>query len=169
MREFEDMDAPVLQRALEMVRLHTGIHMDGGKQAMLQARLRPRLRGLQLSSYADYFKRLSEDSQERQPFIEAVTTHQTSFFRTERVWRHISEVFLPQWHAAYPGRKLRVWSAAASTGEEICTMAMCCWARIWYPTRSWCSRFFTENFWCAKAFAGCAVAWCFPAGCRGCR
>ncbi|HJV52596.1 MAG TPA: protein-glutamate O-methyltransferase CheR [Noviherbaspirillum sp.] len=126
MPEFEDMDAPTLRRALHLVREHTGITMTPVKQSMLQSRLRPRMRLLNIGTYEGYIHRLCEDEQERQPFIDAVTTHHTSFFRTPRVWHYFRDAFLPAWAERHAGRPLRVWSAAASTGEEVCTIAVCC-------------------------------------------
>lgn len=126
MPEFEDMDAPTLRRALALVRAHTGITMAPAKQSMLQGRLRPRMRLLKLTSYDDYLRRLSEDERECQPFIDAVTTHHTAFFRTPRIWQYLRETFLPAWEGRHPGQQLRVWSAAASTGEEACSIAICC-------------------------------------------
>lgn len=126
MPEFEDMDAPTLRRALDLVRKHTGITMTPVKKSMLQSRLRPRMRVLNIGSYEAYIHRLCEDNQERQPFIDAVTTHHTAFFRTPRIWQYFREDFLPAWAESHAGRPLRAWSAAASTGEEACTIAICC-------------------------------------------
>jgi chemotaxis protein methyltransferase CheR len=112
MPEFEDMDAATLRDVLRVVREHTGIDMVEAKKTMLQARLRPRMRSLQLGSYAEYLRRLRDDPSEQQRFIDVVTTHQTSFFRTPKVWQYVREQFLPDWAERHPGRSLRVWSAA---------------------------------------------------------
>jgi chemotaxis protein methyltransferase CheR len=126
-----EMDAGTLTQVINLVREHTGITLSEGKRSMLQGRLRKRMRELGLHSYADYLQRLYADDAERQPFVDVVTTHQTSFFRTPRVWAHLRDVFLPQWRPDRAGAPLRIWSAAASTGEEACTAALCCeeWAR----------------------------------------
>ena len=126
MPEFEDMDAPTLRRALALVREHTGITMSETKKAMLQTRLRPRMRLLKVRSYDQYLRRVRKGDGERQLFIDAVTTHQTGFFRTPRLWQYVRDVFLPAWAERHAGRPLRVWSAAAATGEEACTIAICC-------------------------------------------
>lgn len=126
MREFDDMDAVTLRRVLHLVREHTGIAMVDGKKTMLQARLRPRIRSLKLASYAEYVQVLSDDESEQQPFIDAVTTHHTTFFRTPKVWQYFRDVFLPRWIERNRDRIFRAWSAAASTGEEACSIAICC-------------------------------------------
>ena len=126
MSEFDDMDTATLRRVLHLVREHTGIDIVEGKKTMLQTRLRPRMRSLNLGSYSDYVQHLSENDSERQAFIDAVTTHQTTFFRTPKVWQYMRDVLLPTWTQRHKGRPLRVWSAAVSTGEEACTIAICC-------------------------------------------
>lgn len=126
MPEPVDMDVATLQQAVAMVHRYTGVTMTEGKQSMLQARLRTRMRHLALGSYAEYLGRLSEDPVERSRFIDVVTTHQTSFFRTPRIWQSLREQFLPAWHADHAGQCLRMWSAATSTGEEACSLSMTC-------------------------------------------
>ena len=126
MPEFADMDPATLRHALELVRRHTGIGMGPAKKSMLQSRLRRRMRALRLDSYEDYLRRLEQDEGERQPFIDTVTTHHTTFFRTPRVWQYVREQFLPPWIERHGGATLRAWSAASSSGEEACSIAICC-------------------------------------------
>lgn len=124
--ETSHMDTPTLQRALKLVYDHTGISMLESKKSMLQSRMRQRMRQLGLHSYSDYLDRLEDNPAERQPFIDVVTTHQTHFFRTPKVWQYMQEQFLPARACTQGHDTLRIWSAAASTGEEACSIAMCC-------------------------------------------
>jgi chemotaxis protein methyltransferase CheR len=126
MPEPDDMDTATLRRALHLVQQHTGITMPDGKQSLLQTRLRRRMRALGIGSYAHYLQRLHTDSAEVPAFVDVVTTHQTAFFRTSSLWQYVRDTALPEWATAHPGAALRIWSAAASTGEEACTIAMCC-------------------------------------------
>jgi chemotaxis protein methyltransferase CheR len=126
MPELRDMDPATLDRALDLVRAHTGIALHADKQGMLQTRLRSRMRALGIGCYGDYLQRVQDDRAELPAFVDVVTTHQTAFFRTPALWDFIAGQALPQWWAAHPGERLRIWSAAASTGEEACTIAMCC-------------------------------------------
>ncbi len=113
------------QRALfARVRRHTGIAMADRKWTLLHGRLRRRLQALSLSSYGEYLAVLDSSSEEVGHFIDLVTTNETSFFRTERIWDYLRNSFLPAWHAVHPGGMLQVWSAAASTGEEAYSLAM---------------------------------------------
>lgn len=119
--------SPRVRTALfDLVRRHTGIHMAERKWTMLQGRLRRRLRMLELDDWNDYLAVLGSQSEEVDEFIDLVTTNETSFFRTPRIWDHLWQVFLPGWFAQHRGATLQIWSAAASTGEEAYSMAMLC-------------------------------------------
>lgn len=127
MLETEVTVDPAIQAALfARVRRHTGIAMAERKWTLLQGRLRRRLQALSLSSYGDYLAVLDSSNDEVGRFIDLVTTNETSFFRTPRIWDYLWHGFLPAWHAAHPGNVLQVWSAAASTGEEAYSLAMLC-------------------------------------------
>lgn len=118
---------PATQAALfARVHRHTGIAMAERKWTLLQGRLRRRLQALALASYRDYLAVLDSSSEEVGHFIDLVTTNETSFFRTPRIWDYLWHGFLPAWHAAQPGATLQAWSAAASTGEEAYSLAMLC-------------------------------------------
>jgi chemotaxis protein methyltransferase CheR len=113
---------PATRRAFfDQVRRHTGIAMSERKWTLLEGRLRRRLRELALTGYRDYLHVLEAKPDEVRDFIDLVTTNETSFFRTPRIWEYFAGQFLP--HADTP---LRVWSAAASSGEEAYTVAMLC-------------------------------------------
>jgi len=109
-----------------LVRQHTGIAMHEHKRVLLQGRLRPRLRTLGLVRYGDYIARVRADRAEVQAFINLVTTNDTAFFRTPTVWDYLERDFLPGWVAQFPQRTLRIWSAAAASGEEAYSLAMLC-------------------------------------------
>ena len=118
---------PGTQRALlERVHRHTGIFMAEKKWTLLQGRLRRRLQALTLDSYRDYLAVLEARPEEVSHFVNLVTTNETSFFRTQRIWDYLEHQLLPQWFDAHRGDTLKVWSAAASTGEEAYSTAMLC-------------------------------------------
>jgi chemotaxis protein methyltransferase CheR len=121
-----DMSVPVLEEILDLVHKHTGITMTEKKKTLLQGRLRPRLRELALETYQDYVAYFSAHPAEAQEFINLVTTNETFFFRTQRVWDYLEKELLPAWPARSAGKTLRLWSAASSSGEEAYSMAMLC-------------------------------------------
>ncbi|MBU6247930.1 MAG: protein-glutamate O-methyltransferase CheR [Xanthomonadaceae bacterium] len=127
MFEIDGTVDPATQAALfARVRRHTGIAMAERKWTLLQGRLRRRLQALSLASYRDYLAVLDSSADEVGRFIDLVTTNETSFFRTPRIWDYLWHGFLPAWHGSHPGATLQAWSAAASTGEEAYSLAMLC-------------------------------------------
>lgn len=115
-----------LEALIGLVRRHTGIAMSERKGALLQGRLEPRLRALELPGYESYLALLRAGGAEVQVFIDMVTTNDTLFFRTPAVWDYLQREFLPQWHAQHGAQCLRIWSAASATGEEAWSLAMAC-------------------------------------------
>src|SRR5262249_27137711 len=56
------------------------------------------------------------------PLLDAITTHETSFFRDPAFWRTLEEQILPP--LVQTGRPLSIWSAACATGQEALSLAM---------------------------------------------
>ena len=121
-----EIDLATQRALLDKVHRHTGIHMAERKWTLLQGRLRRRLQTLALSRYRDYLAVLETRPDEVGAFINLVTTNETSFFRTPRIWDHLWQQLLPEWFRQHRGATLQLWSAAASTGEEAYSMAMMC-------------------------------------------
>ncbi|MBB5368312.1 MULTISPECIES: protein-glutamate O-methyltransferase CheR [unclassified Janthinobacterium] len=116
----------VLTTLIALVREHTGIAMTQRKSILLERRLQPRLQALSLHSYQDYLDRVVSDRDEVAHFIDLVTTNDTLFFRTPQVWDYFRDRYLPGWTRAHPGQTLKIWSAAAASGEELYSIAMLC-------------------------------------------
>jgi chemotaxis protein methyltransferase CheR len=118
--DFEDFDA--LRR---LIRMYSGIWLGDSKTTFLQARLQERLRARSIRTAREYYYFLKYDAlgvEEAQHLIDAVTINETWFFRETgslRAWR---DTVLPT--LLQDGGRLRLWSAACSTGEEPYTLAM---------------------------------------------
>ena len=115
-----------LTALIALVREHTGIAMSERKSVLLEGRLRPRMQALEIASYQAYLDKVVKDRNEVPHFIDLVTTNDTVFFRTPQVWDYVEQEFLPQWQRDHAGNTLKVWSAAASSGEELYSMAILC-------------------------------------------
>jgi chemotaxis protein methyltransferase CheR len=105
-----------------------GIKMPDSKISMIQSRLVRRVRELGLPSvehYGEYLFALG-NSEEREHFINAVTTNKTDFFREPEHFQYLTDVALPslQGGARFDHGCIRVWSAACSSGEEPYTLGM---------------------------------------------
>ncbi len=103
---------------------NTGITIGEGRKSMLLSRLRGRLRELEETDFKSYIARLSSEAGEMQELINRVTTNKTLFYRTPRVWEHFRDVAIKDFLAKKTGRPMRIWSAAASSGEEAHTAGM---------------------------------------------
>ena len=115
-----------VQPLLDAFRGFTGITIPVRKKTMVLFRLRKRLAELQNPAIDDYLAMLRKDKKEQQTFINLLTTNETAFFRTQRIWDFFQKEWLPSFYAADPSAPHRAWSAAASTGEEACSIAMTC-------------------------------------------
>ncbi|MGV7206454.1 CheR family methyltransferase [Oxalobacteraceae bacterium A2-2] len=120
------LNEATLAAFIGLVRLHTGIAMNERKSVLLERRLRPRMQALALDSYQAYLDKVQRDRSELPHFIDLVTTNDTLFFRTPPVWDYVEQEFLPQWLREHAGQTLRIWSAAAASGEEMYSIAMLC-------------------------------------------
>ena len=121
-----ELAGETLVALIALVRKHTGIAMTEKKSVLLQGRLRPRLRALALDNYGDYLALVERGGDEVPLFIDMVTTNDTLFFRTPHVWDYFSGQFLPDWFGRHRDGCLRIWSAAAASGEEAYSIAMLC-------------------------------------------
>ena len=111
----------------DLIYAEAGIRLGPEKKTMLEARLRRRLRALQLEScskYCEYLFGREGMREEKIHFIDALTTNKTDFFREPRHFEWLTQQALPNLTAGSEGRPLLVWSAGCSTGEEPYTLAM---------------------------------------------
>ena len=108
-----------------------GVQITPQKRAMLSNRLRRRLKDNDLSCFDAYYEklvRLSKTDAEWDQFLQAVTTHETFLFRDQAQWDWFQNEFLTERFrdsTAASQRRLRIWSAASSTGDEAFTIATC--------------------------------------------
>jgi chemotaxis protein methyltransferase CheR len=116
------------QRFQTLIHQEAGIWLAPVKKALLVGRLARRLRDLGIPSYAAYYERVMEDEAERIRMLDAICTNETHFFREPKHFEFLSERVFPSWRAeadaGHRQRRLRIWSAACSTGEEPYTLAM---------------------------------------------
>jgi chemotaxis protein methyltransferase CheR len=109
----------------------TGIHLPIGKKIMLEARLRKRLRALNVGSLSEYCAFVlgpGRRGDEIVHLIDVVTTNKTDFFREPHHFEHLLGHAVPalmhERGAGMGGNYLMTWSAGCSSGEEPYTMAM---------------------------------------------
>ncbi|NWF92203.1 MAG: protein-glutamate O-methyltransferase [Syntrophaceae bacterium] len=110
------------ERISQLVYHLAGIHLHAGKQELVNARLTKRLRALGLKNFDAYMEYLESGSHQGElvAMIEAMTTNKTSFFRESQHFDYLRERILPELKA----RRIRIWSAGCSSGEEPYSIAI---------------------------------------------
>ena len=112
-----------------LVEQELGIHLSEAKQALVNARLMPRIRELGLTTFGDYYElACGSDPVELRRMLDAICTNETHFFREPAQFEILEHRLIPRWvRDAEAGRRPRhvsVWSAGCSTGEEPYSLAM---------------------------------------------
>lgn len=98
-----------------------GIDLTAYKEQQMRRRINQWLDRHKLASYDALIATLTTDRAHREKFIEYLTINTSSFFRDQRVFDVIEEVVLP---AIGKLRRPRIWSAGASIGAEVYSIAM---------------------------------------------
>lgn len=133
----EQVTGAQLTRYARLIYDKTGIRVSPQKRMLLSNRLRRRMRQTGIEDFDAYYRYLT-GLQDRHPewneFFQEITTHETYFFRDENQWDWFTNIFLEEHiHAAASvkrPRRLRIWSAACSTGDEAYTIACCAAATL---------------------------------------
>lgn len=111
----------------EHVYSQAGIVLGEDKHYLFESRLDPIVRQLGLASINDLcaLLRATRGAEAGRQVVEAMTTNETYFFRDPAQYDAIRKVLLPRWmEERRDTKKLRFWSAAASTGQEAYSLAM---------------------------------------------
>jgi chemotaxis protein methyltransferase CheR len=108
-----------------LVKRVTGINLTEAKRELVYARLARRLRALNLKTFREYRRHLKADGAELVQLCNAITTNLTAFFREAHHFQYLRTQVLGPLVANPPhDRRLRIWSAGCSTGEEPYSIAM---------------------------------------------
>lgn len=135
---FQRITVPKLEHVSEglfaqfqaLIYKETGIWLGTHKSALLAGRLSRRLRLLGLPNMAEYYRFVTQPDQhkERSTMIDCITTNETHFFREPQHFALLSQRIFPRWHkeaaAGDRPKRIRIWSAGCSTGEEAYSLAM---------------------------------------------
>jgi len=101
-----------------------GIHLTDKKRNLVNNRLRKRVITHQYKSFGEYFRAIQRDTNNDEivHMINAITTNVSSFFREPKQFEVLTNEILPLYRKS--GKRLTIWSAGCSTGEEPYTIAM---------------------------------------------
>jgi len=109
---------------------YCGLNFTEDSKYLLEKRLAKRLLHHRLKNFKDYYYLLRYNANKDQELVELVnllTTNETYFFREEFQLKAFSEEILPELKSRKEStgdRRIRIWSAGCSTGEEPYTLAM---------------------------------------------
>ena len=122
------LSAETFRNLREFIYQKSGLEFPDSKKYLLESRLQTRLVSVHCQNFEEYFKYLRFDPQREKEIVElfnCVTTNETFFFRDKAQLDCFQQVIVPQVITARDkARKLRIWSAGCSSGEEPYTLAM---------------------------------------------
>jgi chemotaxis protein methyltransferase CheR len=117
------LDYEYLQKLLKD---RSGLLLSSDKQYLIESRLLPLARKAGLSSIGELVQKIKSGSEALTvDVVEAMTTNETFFFRDKIPFENVRDIVLPQLLKARANRRsIRIWCAAASTGQEPYSLAM---------------------------------------------
>ncbi|HEY0591147.1 MAG TPA: protein-glutamate O-methyltransferase CheR [Thermoanaerobaculia bacterium] len=122
-----DLPDDVFRQMRDAIYAKSGLWFSDSSKYLLQKRLSPRARELSFDSFQKYFYFLQYDPRadaEYDRIFDLVTTNETYFFREPAQLTAFAQEIVPELLERRPGRKIRIWSAGCSSGEEAYTIAM---------------------------------------------
>jgi chemotaxis protein methyltransferase CheR len=125
-----DLSDALFRKFAKLVYEKAGISLSDAKHELVRSRLLKRLRVLHISTFEDYYHYLSErdaSGDELVHMLDSISTNKTDFFREIQHFDFLAESVLPAIiERAHKTdlRRIRIWSAGCSSGEEPYTLAM---------------------------------------------
>ncbi|HEY9018328.1 protein-glutamate O-methyltransferase CheR [Thiomicrospira sp.] len=121
--DFSDKD---FKRVKSMVYDFAGIDLNESKKNLVYNRLAKRIRFLQMNRFGEYLDYVEEVGEEEfVNLINAITTNLTFFFRENHHFEYLANQVIPHLLAKNKTtKKIRIWSAGCSTGEEPYSLAI---------------------------------------------
>lgn len=129
------MTDDLFQRLRTFIYDHTGIYFQDNKRYLLESRVNRRIQALKLPDYDAYLRYLTQHigRDELPRLYDEITINETYFFRNTDQFNVLEQTILPDLAEARlknGPRRIRIWSAAASTGDEPYTLALIIKERI---------------------------------------
>ncbi len=119
-----------IQEIMDIVQQLSGVQLGPEKRLLVETRLVPRARAVGLTSlehYLEYFKKNRQE--EIKQLISIMTTHTTEFFRESDHFDYLVNFVFPKFRNR--NSKVKIWSAACSTGQEVYSLAI-----AWFEYKS---------------------------------
>ena len=121
----EEKTQSALEKAVILLRAHTGHDFSLYKRNTLYRRIERRMGIHQIGKMAAYVRYLQDNSQELDLLFKELLIGVTNFFRDPAAWQQMRDQALPGLLAGRPpGQALRAWVPGCSTGEEAYSLAI---------------------------------------------
>ena len=104
------------------IKKKTGIDLSLYKEAQMKRRLTSLYERKGFRSFSDFYETIHNDKEVLDEFLDRMTINVSEFYRNPQRWEVLDKVILPQ--LLTNNKKLKIWSAACSTGEEPYSLAM---------------------------------------------
>jgi chemotaxis protein methyltransferase CheR len=140
--ELERLNPQQFDQFCDFIYKKSGIRIDQKKVSLLSNRIRRRLKAGEFENFEVYYRFLTSraGASELEAFLDAVTTNETFFFRTEKQFDWLKADLLSelvaQYRAGQRSPSLRIWSAGCASGAEPYSIAICL-AENNYRLRDW--------------------------------
>lgn len=122
------LEEDVFRLIRDLIREHYGIFFDDNSRFLLERRLSRRLKMQHINDFRDYYRYLLYDrkkEEELRSIIDVLTVNETYFFREMNQLKTFMDEIIPELKDTNSAKKrIRIWSAGCSTGEEPYTIAM---------------------------------------------
>lgn len=122
-----DLPDDVFRLLRDSIYRRSGMWFSDASKFLLQKRLSPRVAALNFDSFQKYYYFLQYDPRAASEFdqiFDAVTTNETYFFREPAQLKAFTDEIVPELLGSKAVKKIRIWSAGCSSGEEPYTIAM---------------------------------------------
>jgi chemotaxis protein methyltransferase CheR len=118
------LTAPEFEQIARLVHREFGLDLHRGKELMVSARLMRHARALNCCSFTEYYRRVIEDRSGAtlSDMVDALATNFTRFWREAAHFEFLQETIAPR---LINSGTARIWCAAAATGEEPYSIAIC--------------------------------------------
>lgn len=116
------MDNTEFKYLAEIIKRKSGISLGEDKAYLIETRLKPIVRKHKLETISDLVKhiRITSNAPIIEEIIDAMTTNESLFFRDTKPFTQLEKIVMPK----FAGKPIRIWSAAASTGQEAYSTAL---------------------------------------------
>ena len=150
----------------------TGVDLNSYKENQMKRRIDGLMQRRKMAGYEQYVLGLSKDKGLYEEFMNYITINVSEFYRDSKQWKVMEEQAIPELIGRF-GRRLKIWSAACSTGDEPYSLVMalsrhcpgiCHWLRLRFMPRIWIGRCWPRQ---RRAYTRREVLPQCPQTCRG--